>query len=207
MLSLKLCAVCWSKIPFFLNTLKACPFVAVVTGSIASCHDVRELYGHTGIGQLWCDHGLCPGFLLEWDDVVVESFLLGVVSHVEQSEAHLSQTSVGSHEVAALHDALYQVVGQRLACLIVEGEGAKEVFLHSIVLHELRRQLHKVPPYIGSRQTLKSGVGKHAVQAVSELMQEGFHLAKCQQGWLLSCRFGEVHHHADMRTYVLPLMV
>ena len=38
-------------------------------------------------------------------------------------------------------------------------------------------------------------------------MQEGLHLAKGQQGWLLGCRFGEVHHHADMRTYVLSLMV
>ena len=38
-------------------------------------------------------------------------------------------------------------------------------------------------------------------------MEEGLHLAQCQQGRLLFCRLGEVHHHRDVRTDVLALLV
>ena len=42
---------------------------------------------------------------------------------------------------------------------------------------------------------------------MAELVEEGFYLAQCQQGRLVGCRLGEVHHHADMRTDVLALLV
>ena len=114
-----------------------CPLVAVIACGVASCHDVAKLHRHAGVLELWHDHGLLPRLLLKRYDVVGERLLLGVVGHVEQSEAHLSQTAVGSHEVAALHDAVYQLVGKGLACLVVEGEGAKKLFLHSVVFHKL----------------------------------------------------------------------
>ena len=114
-----------------------CPLITIVASGITACHDMRELHGHTGVWQLWHHDRLLPCLLLEWDDVVGELVLLRVVRHVEETETYLAQASVGCHEVAALHDALYQLVWQWLARLVMEGEGAEEVLLHRIVLHKL----------------------------------------------------------------------
>ena len=127
-----------------------CPFVAVVASCISSCHDVGELYGHTGILSLWQNHRLLPCLLLEWDDVGGEFIFLGVVCHVEQTETYLAQAGIGCHEVAALYDALNELVGQWLAGLVMEGKGAEKVFLYRIVLHKLRWQLYEIPPYVGA---------------------------------------------------------
>ena len=100
------------------------PLVTVIACGIASCHDVRELHGHAGVRQLLGDHRLLPCLFLEWDDVGGELVFLGVVCHVEETEAYLAQTSVGCHEVAALDNALYQLVWQWFASLVMEGESA-----------------------------------------------------------------------------------
>ncbi len=62
----------------------------------------------------------------------------------------------------------------------MEGEGAEELLLDGEVLHKLRRQLDEIPPHVGAAETLETGVGKHPVEGVSELVEEGFHLAQCQ---------------------------
>ena len=87
-----------------------CPFVAVVTGSIAACHDVRELHRHAGVGQLLTQYGFLPSLFLEGNDVSIKSLPLGVVGHVEQSEADLTQAGRGRHEVPALDNALDEFV-------------------------------------------------------------------------------------------------
>ena len=170
---------------------------------------MRELHGHTSIcsGFLSGDLRFGPRLLFKGDDLVGEFILLGIVGHVEQTEAHLSKTGGSRHVVPAFDNPFDQIVGNRLTRLVMEGEGAQELLLHGIVLHELRGQFHEVPPHIGTAKTLKARVGKHAVQGVSELMQERFYLTQCQQGGFLFRRLGEVHHHADMRTYVLSFAV
>ena len=114
-----------------------CPFVAIISCGIASCHDVGELYGHTGFLQLWQYHRLFPGFLFIRHDVGSKFFLLGVVCHVKQSETYLAQATVGCHEVATLHDALYEFIWQWFTCLIVEGKCTEKIFLYCIILHKL----------------------------------------------------------------------
>ena len=84
--------------------------------------------------------------------------LLSVVSHIEQTERHLAQTGRGSHEVATLHDALDQFVGERFARLVMEGEGAQKLLLYGEVLHKLRRQFHEVPPHIGTAKALEAAL-------------------------------------------------
>ncbi len=126
------------------------PLIAVVAGRIAARHDVGELYGHTGVGELRHDDGVFPGLLLKLHQVAGERLALGVVSHVEQSEAHLPQAGVGNVEVAAARDAVDELIGNGLARLIVEGESAEEVALDGVVLHELRGHLDEVPPDIGA---------------------------------------------------------
>src|SRR5574344_1631073 len=181
------------------------PFVAVISCGISSSHDMTELHRHACVLQLLRHHSLLPCLLLKRHDVLVKLVLQRVVCHVEQSEAHLPHASVCHVVVAALHYAVNQFVGQRFACLVVECECAQELFLHCVVLHKLRRQFHEIPSHVRSAQTLESRVGKHAVQRVSELVQESLHLSQCQQ-----CRFVvgglcEVHHHAHMRSHVHSL--
>ena len=89
----------------------------------------------------------------------------------------------------------------------MEGKGAQEILLHRIVFHKLGWQLYEVPPYIGARKTLETGVGKHAVEAVTKLVEEGLYLAQGQEGWLLGGRLGEVHHHADVRAHIGALVI
>ena len=87
------------------------PLVGIVSGRITTRHDVGELYCHTRLGKLFTKDGFFPGSLFEGDDVVCELVLLCIVSHIEQSQADLSQTGCGSHEVAASDNALDEHVG------------------------------------------------------------------------------------------------
>ncbi len=88
----------------------------------------------------------------------------------------------------------------------MEGEGAEELLLDGEVLHKLRRQLDEIPPHVGAAETLETGVGKHPVEGVSELVEEGLHLTQRQQGGLLGCGFGEVHHHRNVGTDILAVI-
>ena len=89
----------------------------------------------------------------------------------------------------------------------MEREGAQELLFDSIVLHKLRRQFYEVPPHIGTAEALESGVGKHAMKRVAELVQECLHLAQRQQSRFFVGGFGQVHHHTYVRTYVHALAV
>ena len=168
---------------------------------------MRELHRHTGVGQLLTQNGFLPCLLLKGDDVVSKLILLGVVGHIEQTKRHLAQTACCRHEVATLHNAMDEFVRQGLARLIVEGEGAQKIFFYSVVLHELRGQLHKVPPHIGTTETLETGVGKHAVQRVAKLVEEGLHLAKRQQRGFFCRGLRKVHHHRDVGTHIHAFLV
>lgn len=63
----------------------------------------------------------------------------------------------------------------------MEGESTQEILLHGVILHELRRQFHEVPPHISTRKGLETSIGEHAVQTVPKLMKESFHLAQRQE--------------------------
>ena len=183
------------------------PFVAVIPSRIAARHDVRKLHRHTRVGQLFAKDGFLPDFLLEGDDVVREFVLLRIVCHIQQSERYLTQTGRCRHEVTALDDAVDELVGQRFACLIVEGERAQEIFFDSEILHKLRRQFHEIPPDICATETLETRIGKHAVQRVAKLMQESLHLTQGQQCGFVLRRFRQVHHHRDVWTDVFTFSV
>ena len=152
-----------------------------------------ELHRHACVLELRSDHCLGPSLVFVVDDVVIEGVALGVVSHIQQTETHLTQTAVAHHEVAAVHDAADKLVGQRLAGLIMVGKGTEEFLLYGIVFHKLGRQFDEVPPHVGTRETLEAGVGKHAVERVTKFVQEGLHLAQREQCRLLGRGLGKVH--------------
>ena len=183
------------------------PFVAVVSGGISPSHNMAELHRHAGVGKLFGHHRLRPCLLLKLHDVLLKRVFKSVISHVEKPEAHLPHAAVGGIVVAALHYAVDEFIWQWLARLIMEGEGAQEFLFHGVVFHKLRGQLHEVPSHVGSAQALKAGIGEHAVQRVSEFVQECLNLAQGEQCRFLVGGFCEVHHHAHVRTYVHSLAV
>ena len=89
----------------------------------------------------------------------------------------------------------------------MEGERAQEFLLDGVVLHELRRQFHEIPPYVCSREALESSVGEHTMERVSEFMQEGLHFAQCEQSRLFLGRLRQIHHHAHVGSHVHSLPV
>ena len=183
------------------------PLIAVVAHGIASRHDMRELCRHTRVGELLCDDSLLPSLLLERNDILVEGLLLGVVCHVEEPEAYLPQARRRRVVVTAGHNLVDELVGHRLAGLVVEGERMQELLLHGIVLHELRRHLYEVPPYICSRQTLEACVGEDAVEGMPELMKESLYLTETQQCRLVGGRLGEVHDQRRVRTDISAVLL
>ena len=76
----------------------------------------------------------------------------GEVGHVEHAEAELTDAGIATMEVTACPYALDELVGKRLACLEVEGEGVQEVRLYGKVLHDLRGQFHEVATDIRAAQ-------------------------------------------------------
>ena len=125
---------------------------------------MRELNGHTCILQLLADDSLLPCLFLELDKILIECLTLGIVCHIKKSEADLTKTSRSNTEVTGINETLYEFVRHWLTCLIVEGEGIEEVTLKGVVLHELRRKFNKVPPYVCTRKTGETGIGKHSMK-------------------------------------------
>ena len=93
-----------------------------------------------------------------------------------------------------------QLLRQCLTCQVMLGKGVEELLLVDEVLVELRRQLYEVAWHVRARHRGVLTLGEHAVQAVSELMQEGAHLVVGKQCRLVVGGTGEVHHVDDMRT-------
>ena len=100
------------------------PLIAVISCGISARHDVRKLGSHARIGQLFHDDGLFPRLFLKGNDVCRECLSLRIVGHIEQSKAHLSHTSRCRHEVPAFHNAVDKLVGDGLACFVVEGKSS-----------------------------------------------------------------------------------
>ena len=121
-------------------------------------------------------HCFSPSPFLKGYDIFRKFLALGVICHIEETETHLPHTGIGSHEVAAFNNTLNQLVRKRFVRLVMEGERAKELFLNREVFHELRRQFNKIPPNVGTAKALKSCVGKHSMQRMPKLVEEGFHL-------------------------------
>ncbi len=168
---------------------------------------MAELHRHASVGQLLRNHGFLPRLLLKGYEVAGERLFHGVVGHVEQSEAHLSHATVGGHEVSALGYARYQFVRDGFTRFVVESKGAQKLLFHSVVFHKLRRKLHKVPQHVGAAEAFEACIGKHSVERVAELVQEGLHFSERKQCRLVFSRFGQVHHNADMGTYILAVAV
>ena len=102
-----------------------------------------------------------------------------------RSRSQLPHLRVGGAEGARALHLLEQVLGNRLAGLVVAREQVERLALPAPVLHDLRRQLDEVPGHVGAGQDCASRRGSAVVQQVAELVEDGLHFAVRQQRGLV----------------------
>ena len=96
--------------------------------------------------------------------------------HIEIAEAELTCASVCCVVGLRSVHLVEQLLRQTLTCLIVLCKGIQELFLVDEVLVELARQLHKISRHISTALRSILAAGQHAMQTMTELMQERTHL-------------------------------
>ena len=106
--------------------------------------------------------------------------LHGVECNVGHAEVQLSQTEPSGQVVLGGTDTVDVLGGQRLAGLVVAGEGGQELGLVAPILHHLRRHLHEVALHIGAAEALVLYVAEHSVHGMPHLVHEGLHLAESE---------------------------
>src|ERR1700677_1278236 len=90
-------------------------------------------------------------------------------------------------------------LGHRFAGFIVEREAAQHLRLLNPVLKNLRGKLDKVAGDVGSGNTGIDDVGQHAVQGVTEFMEQSARVVDAQKTGLAVAAPSEVHHIDDDR--------
>ena len=117
-------------------------------------------------------HG-CP---LKDHNIAIKRFPEGVPGHVKKPEAELPHASITLVIGQRLLQFYQQFIRDLLSCLPVCSPGVEPLFLPCPVLQYLRRQLHKIALHVGACQALIGAVRQHAVQRMTELVEEGVHL-------------------------------
>lgn len=78
---------------------------------------------------------------------------------------------------ARSHDLVEQVVRQRLAALVVLGQGQQRGLVIAPVLHELAGKLYSIPLYAVYASYIQILLlRQHVLQRVAELVEQGFYL-------------------------------
>ena len=111
---------------------------------------------------------------------------------VDEAEAELPHLRVGGAEGAGALHLLKQVVGNRLAGLVVPREQVQRLALPAPVLHDLAGQLDEIPRHVGAGQRADFHAAQQVVQQVAELVEDGLHFAMRQQRGLAAHRRRQV---------------
>ena len=165
-----------------------------------------ELYSHAaalGVGQ---KARALHHLLFKLLNRFVNGLLAGVESHIQQTETDLPYAVVCSLELAALYNAVNQFVGDGRACVVMACEGVQELRFGGKVLHNLRREFHKVPPYVRAAKAAVAHIGEYAVETMTEFVEKGFNLVQGKQAGLVFCGRCEIGGEADVRSYVCAVV-
>ena len=96
---------------------------------------------------------------------------------VEQRELDLAQDEHPRLEMPRLHHPLEQVGGELLAGLVVAGHAGQHVLVPGEILHQLARQLDRVPlEPVGAGDARPVHLGEEQVDAVPGLVQQRRHV-------------------------------
>ena len=101
--------------------------------------------------------------------------------HIEIAERELAYAGISGVIVIGSLDLLNQFIGDFLTGLIMLRKRIQELFLAEEVLVELRGQFDEITRYGCTRLRGIVAACEHTVQAVTELVQEGFCLVVGQQ--------------------------
>ena len=130
-----------------------------------------------------------------------------VPCHVEQAEADLAHAGVCHVEVGCIYYFLDFLFGWLFTGFVMSCKRVEEFFFREEVFHELRWQFHEVLVDVGAAQTFIRGACHHAVQGMSEFVQERVHLRRREQCRLVLRGLGEVHDQRDVRAAVCAVFL
>jgi dCMP deaminase len=109
------------------------------------------------MARIWAENSYCHrrkvGALVVKEKMIISDGYNGTPSGFEnicEDDTNTTKPYVLHAEANAITKLARSSNNSDGARLVMEGEGAQKLFLHGIVLHELRRQLHEVPPYVGA---------------------------------------------------------
>ena len=111
---------------------------------------------------------------------------------VDEAESQLPHLRVGGAESARALHLLEEILGNRLARLIVAREQIERRALPAPVLHDLRGQLDKIPRHAGAGQRADLHPAQQVMQQMAELVENRLHIAMRQQRRLAADRRAEV---------------
>mmetsp|Transcript_63646 Transcript_63646/g.146406 ORF Transcript_63646/g.146406 Transcript_63646/m.146406 type:complete len:501 (+) Transcript_63646:250-1752(+) len=179
------------------------PLVGVVPGAVAASKDMAERAQEPIIRQGRHHRELRRQPLLHVEGRVA-ALLGGRVVAVMQLQVQLPKEQLPAHHHARVVGALRlqlleELLGQRLAGLVVLGELVHGGLVVAPVLHELRGQLDGVPLHVIDAGRVRVGDAReHVLQAVAELVEQRLHLAEGHEGGLVAhgrgAVAGEVRH-------------
>jgi hypothetical protein len=126
--------------------------------------------------------------------------------HVEQRELDLAQGGQAALEVLGRQHLVEQRARQRLAGVDVRRHVACSTLpLPAEVLHELARELHRVPfDAADARHVALVHLREHVVQAVAGLVEQGDHVVVREQRRLALHALGEVADQVRHRRLQAP---
>ena len=167
------------------------PLVAVVSGGVPAGEDVREgveeaVLGKRRAGRKVVEHALLHVVRSAGEPALVQN-------HVDGGKRELHEHRIRRTVVLRGADALEEGVGNRRAGVHVAGKGADGLGVEAPILHELRRQLDRVPVYeVYAARANVVDARERVLQGVAELVEQRVHLAETHEHSPLGVRRGHV---------------
>ena len=100
---------------------------------------------------------------------------------VHQPESKLAHLGVGRAEIARVAHLLEKFGRDGRAGLVVPRKQIQRFAFPGPVLHDLRRQLHKVPGHVHPGEAAQLHAAQTMVQQMAELVKNGLYLAMSEQ--------------------------
>ena len=102
---------------------------------------------------------------------------------------------------------LHEFIRHHLACLIMEGIGRQNLRFVAVVLHELRRQFHKISRCVRAAKRSVMRLTHQAVQGMTELVEQGLYIVHRQQRRIILRRLIEIAYIDDHRPMIHAVLI
>ena len=153
---------------------------------------MREAIGEAVV-RWWAHHRDLVADMFEHLEHTAAVAVGGVQFEVEQGELQLARHHHAGLEVLRRQHHVQLVLRQGFAGLVVAGNVRQAFGVPAPVLHELARQLHRIPGHaVDARRASVLDLGQEVVQAMAEFVEQRGDLVMGQERRALAHRRGEV---------------